>query len=305
MAKKPKKDKNPKGSGIDLSNPYSRYALFHADFQGGNPYSNQSQVRLPGDTLNVSGTVDFTPDGIDTSGQGYVTAAGAPCIPGIEAGLTGLTIEAVVMSKGNGSSTFDYGAIFSIYYTASLNSIEFIDQGGDADNTDLFFRIRSGGSNTYITTSGDFLLPYESFKHVVAVFDGSKAAANRYKIYVNGVDTGGTVTGTPPTSVPTDFSSADADIGFWDVSNKYWNGTIQQVTVYKKAFNNSAVRTMHNSLAYRPLARNTGVVSQEAAILNEAANGGWSAGDVAGVANANISTVDTVAKANISTINTV
>ncbi len=97
--------------------------------------------------------------------------------------------------------------------------------------------VNDTGSN-YFTTAGLGLVT-SAWQHIVMVYDGTQAAANRVKIYKNGKLSAGSVTGTiPATTVAnsaSNFKVGASDSGTYTALNTY----IDEVKVYTSALTQS------------------------------------------------------------------
>ncbi|MFZ1258322.1 MAG: LamG domain-containing protein [Candidatus Saccharimonas sp.] len=69
--------------------------------------------------------------------------------------------------------------------------------------------------------------------HVVVVYDGTLAAANRVKIYIDGVDATGATVGTIPATLQN--SAAWLGIGDFYGLNRIWNGKLDEVKLFNRS----------------------------------------------------------------------
>lgn len=82
--------------------------------------------------------------------------------------------------------------------------------------------------------------------HVVLVFDGTLAASDRVAIYVDGVKQATTVTGTLPTALLN--SSGNLYFGdFNGLSNRRWNGLLDQVKLFDRALTDEEVKAEYDA----------------------------------------------------------
>lgn len=132
---------------------------------------------------------------------------------------------------------------------------DFVDQNSfalrtqNAASDEIYFFIADGLSDTgsnYISTS-DLNLANDVWYHLVVVYDGSLTASNRLKVYKNGDSVSGSITGTIATSM-TSGSTSNLKIGKGDYSSyDSFNGYIDDVRIYKKAFTSDQILAVYNS----------------------------------------------------------
>ncbi|GAG53582.1 unnamed protein product, partial [marine sediment metagenome] len=84
-------------------------------------------------------------------------------------------------------------------------------------------------------------------QHVAFVYDGTLGASSsaRIKIYVNGILTASTLTGTPPTSIPD--SNSTIKIGRWGGSlERFYTGSIDEVTIWNRSLLATEIQSYYN-----------------------------------------------------------
>ena len=82
--------------------------------------------------------------------------------------------------------------------------------------------------------------------HLVFVYDGTLTAADRIKLYVDGVLEGVT-TGTPPSSVPVIGSSQTLRIGQDNGASRFAQGNLDEVTIWDVPLTSGEVDELYNS----------------------------------------------------------
>jgi len=161
--------------------------------------------------------------------SGYVDLVNMPTINNVSA----FTIAAWVRTSDT------QGSIFYANKTDALHEIT-LTIGGLAANS-LDFRVEDG-SNSYIYAP--YSAYYGYWTHVVGVYDGSAAPADRLKIYLNGVLQSVTAIGTAPTTSP-DLSGGNA----WIMHTSFYlQSSISDMQFYNRALNPSEIL----ALAFNP-----------------------------------------------------
>jgi len=281
--------------------------VLHCDFTSGQPWvitwtkdmNNSGTFRTQSiydrTSVNAGSGGAFIGNGFDTLGDGacIINSSNQFSYPLLNSPY--LTVEAVASVHDDTGD--QYGALFSIYNTLNVNSIELINKGADKD--DLMFRCRTGGSNAYCTTDQNFMQPYGEFRHILASYDGTIRSIDAYKIFIDGIDSAEIHSGVPSETLGSNWSSAPAGIGFWDPSNRYWNGVIKSVTLYKMAVSGPEMAAaMFRMYGTMPLVVQPGI--SDIIYYASSGGGGWSH-KVNTVTNP--AYVDTIARASINTIN--
>jgi hypothetical protein len=110
--------------------------------------------------------------------------------------------------------------------------------------------LNDNGANHGYTTDANLLAG--TWYHTVVVYDGSLAAANRLKIYLNAASKSLTLAGTIPTTIPD--NTADFKIGkFGGTLTRYFDGLIDEVGYWNRALSSAEITQLYNSgagLAY-------------------------------------------------------
>lgn len=109
----------------------------------------------------------------------------------------------------------------------------------------IYFAVRNGASNNAYTAPLTSLL--DQWVHVVGIYDGSQAAANRVKIYVNKVSQSLTISGTTPTSL-------NATVGAFAMGKRlrtpsptlYSDGCLDKVWVFNYDINEDQIEDLYN-----------------------------------------------------------
>lgn len=107
--------------------------------------------------------------------------------------------------------------------------------GGSADDTE----------SKYVDTPAD-AWPSGFWHHISVVYDGTKSTASeRVKIYVDGIVTEGTMTGTIPSSLQN--SSSYLDIGEFRGLNRKFNGIIDNVKIFNRALSSAEIKADYDA----------------------------------------------------------
>ena len=107
--------------------------------------------------------------------------------------------------------------------------------------------LADGGSNYTITT--DSSLVVDTWYLVSVVYDGSEAAADRIKIYVNGTLKSTSVSGTIATSLTS--ATSTFELGRLVGIGRYWDGNIANGQLYNKALTAAEVLQNYNATKER------------------------------------------------------
>ncbi len=232
-------------------------------------YQYGSQIS-PGYDRDVNTTHDFNFGGTCTS---YCTLYATSPVEGYDANFTNIyrgDVQDYTASNPptyfdtRGAQTWSYwlkpwtydldANIFALWGTSAFDlSLQHVWKFtyDRTTNTELRGYIASSLSDTennYITTTNANILT-GSWQFITHVFDGSQAAANRLKTYVNGNPVGYTVTGTIPTSMTTtqvgaavrplfgnpgrNFAGGDLNAAVDSVS--VWDNPLSKKTIRKQA----------------------------------------------------------------------
>lgn len=121
-----------------------------------------------------------------------------------------------------------------------------------ADEIDVIIAANSTDTGgTYYSTS-DADLQAGVWSHVVVVYDGTLAAANRVAVYVNGVLKSGSVTGTLPTSLQNSNKVVTLGRQFVvNVTQHFYNGKMDEVSFWKRAITATEVLNFYKRGAER------------------------------------------------------
>lgn len=102
------------------------------------------------------------------------------------------------------------------------------------------------GSNHYITSSPTDFFPVGKLLNITVVYNGNLAAADRIKIFCDGRELGGSVTGTIATSIKN--VSDNLYIGEFNGLGRNFGGKISKARIYKRALIPEEV----DKLSYNP-----------------------------------------------------
>lgn len=119
-------------------------------------------------------------------------------------------------------------------YSALQGSWAIQTDGTSANRLQIFIASSVGdvGNNYVNSATGSWIIG--AWNHVVIVYDGSLANTSRVKIYINGVSSTTTTTGTIATSLAN--PTAPLTISNFVGLNRYWNGGIDNLKIFNRSF---------------------------------------------------------------------
>ena len=130
-------------------------------------------------------------------------------------------------------------------YTATPTDGEWALQTGASSNQLRFYVGSTGDSgNNYVDTTNANLTT--AMTHIAVTYDGTAVNAQRVKIYVNGVQTTTTVTGTIPTSLNT-TPTAPITIGDFPGQNRYWRGSVDELKYFSATLSSQNVKSEYDA----------------------------------------------------------
>ncbi|MEQ9306420.1 MAG: LamG-like jellyroll fold domain-containing protein, partial [Marinoscillum sp.] len=142
--------------------------------------------------------------------------------------LNELTIEAWI----NVDNFTDYDGIVSSFSSISSTVDLLLGGAGDATSQGIYFRV-ANGSNAYAYTTSAPLIA-DTWHHIVGVFNGNGATnADRFKIYIDGVEQSLVFSGTAPATTPS--VAANMNVGYYTSGGHYLNGSIDEVRIWNVA----------------------------------------------------------------------
>lgn len=129
--------------------------------------------------------------------------------------------------------------------SATDNAFEIAEDSTSSQEIRVFIPTSVTNVNTYFKTT-NLNLANNKWDHLVVVYDGSQAAANRVKVYKNGNLVSGTVNGTIPSSLVA--SSVSSFLVGGDASAEVTNffGTLDEFKLYTIAFSPLQVAMEYN-----------------------------------------------------------
>ena len=198
--------------------------------------------RIQGLTQDTS--LDGTNDGCTTGVTGKLGNAWS---------FDGSNDKVTLTPTFSGKSAFTYSAW--INPSSSSNHWGFPFYEGSGENPKVGIGIDYYNSNGlayfYVSTASHSAIsisasniPKGSWTHVTGVYDGSASSSDRLKFYINGSLVSSTLSGTPPTTIPT--LGGDLYLG-WYQANYWFNGLMDQTLFYDKALSASEISTIYNS----------------------------------------------------------
>ena len=212
------------------------------DVVGGGPMYDESQNGNDGfyeaSSYSLPGKVGNAWSTFNTSQYGT-----APDSPSYPAGSV-MTVSAWIRA---GNYTSQQGIVSKWDYNLSgTNTGEWALQTTASNQIRMFLTSGSGddGSNYVDTTNAGLVA--NTWAHVTMVYDGSLAAANRIKIYINGAQASTTVNGTIPTSMYAAGANA-LYIGDFNGLTRRFSGTIDEVKIYGRALTSNDVKADYDA----------------------------------------------------------
>jgi hypothetical protein len=198
--------------------------------------------RIQGLTQDTS--LDGTNDGCTTGVTGKLGNAWS---------FDGSNDKVTLTPTFSGKSAFTYSAW--INPSSSSNHWAFPFYEGSGENPKVGIGLDYYNSNGlayfYVSTASHSAIsisvsniPKGSWTHVTGVYDGSASSSDRLKFYINGSLVSSTLSGTPPTTIPT--LGGDLYLG-WYQANYWFNGLMDQTLFYDKALSASEISTIYNS----------------------------------------------------------
>ncbi len=139
------------------------------------------------------------------------------------------------------SQTLDGSNFFYFYAHTSTDP-----DGGPVTNGISVYWWTSGGANKLGIHTTNNVLTAGVWSHVAVTYDASQAQANRFTIYVNGVDvTDRSDVGS--TGALTSINPANIRVGSNQPFGEYLNGSVDEVRYYKRLLSQAEVQTDMNS----------------------------------------------------------
>lgn len=132
------------------------------------------------------------------------------------------------------------------YNNVGTNYGEWALQTNGSNQIRMFLTSGAGddGVNYIDTTNAN--LTTNTWIHVAAVYDGTLAAADRIKIFVNGSQSSTTVTGTIPTTLYT-AGTNPVYVGDFNGLNRGFTGSIDEVKIFDRALTASQVKADYDA----------------------------------------------------------
>jgi hypothetical protein len=130
--------------------------------------------------------------------------------------------------------------------TAGQNTWYIQTANGGGDELE-FYVMSSLADNGNAVTTTNANLANAHWYHIAFVYDGTLAAANRAKIFVDGVQKTTAITGTIPTSMTS--GTAPVLIGREPSLGRAWNGKIDEVRIYDDALTLTEVQALYSCRA--------------------------------------------------------
>ncbi len=148
--------------------------------------------------------------------------------------LASLTAERTIISKWDYDVTYtsNEGA-WAFQTSPTFDELRFFVASGLGDD----------GSHYVDTTNAN--LAADTWTHVAMAYDGTLAAADRVKLFVNGTPQATSVTGTIPTSLHA--STDPISIGSFPGLGRNWNGGLDEMKLYDRAFSPGEVKAEYEA----------------------------------------------------------
>lgn len=130
-------------------------------------------------------------------------------------------------------------AFASHWLYSGTNGASWALQTGTNNNLRVFIAASPGDfGDNYVDTAAN-TWNAGAWRHVVMVYDGTQAQANKVKVYVNGVAQSATAFGTLPSTLQN--SSGELSIGDFPGLGRNFNGALDHVKIFNRALNASEV----------------------------------------------------------------
>jgi len=201
------------------------------DSHGSNTLTNTNTVTNAAGKINDGGSfASASSQKLDVADNAGLSPTAAFTVQAWVYQPTAVGAGRTLVSKGtySGSWTFQIGA----------------DATGTGDEIEVFISTGAGDvGNTFAVTT-DANMAADTWYHVLVVYDGSLSAANRLKVYVNGVSKTLSITGTIPAAAFD--SSGPFTIGAWNGLGRYMNGRIDEVGFWSDAKTSSDATALYN-----------------------------------------------------------
>lgn len=236
----------PPAAFLELSVQPANLAAYYAFDEGtGTVAADASRYANNGtnSAANAWGSGKINGGWADTSGSQSVTIADSTALP------TGahMTLEAWIYPRITAQM-----AIASQWNTTGPSNAWALQT--TPSGTDLRLYVASSTADSganYVETSGAGLT-LNTWQHITVVYDGTQAAANRVKLYKNGVPLIAAVTGT----IATGLANASSALTVADMPglNRYFQGGLDEVKLYNRSLSSAEVVAEYT-------AQNAGVAS--------------------------------------------
>jgi len=103
----------------------------------------------------------------------------------------------------------------------------------------------SDPGNNYVDTATNSWNTFNTWRHVVVTYDGNLSQANKVKVYIDGVQTGTTVTGTLPSTLYN--STGDLSIGSFPGRGWALRGSVDHVKLFNRTLSPAEVNAEHGA----------------------------------------------------------
>ena len=146
------------------------------------------------------------------------------------------------------SSQLSQNAIVSKWNFSGSNGSWALQLTPSGSNLRAFIRSGAGDSGDNYVDSTSGTMAASTWYHVAMVYDGAQSAADRVKLYINGVEQSTTVGGTIPTSMYA--STTPVVIGDFPGLSRYWSGALDEIKQYSRALTANEIKAEYDAGNY-------------------------------------------------------
>jgi len=213
------------------------------DASAGGPMVDESQNANNGfyeaSSVNVAGKVGRAWNDLNTNQYGQAPdsasfPAGSAMTVSAWVNSSDLSNQRTIMSKWDYSVGGGTVGEWAIQLAPTAGQLRVFISSGSGDP-----------GNNYVDTTNAGLTT-ATWYHVTMVYDGSQAAANRVKVYVNGTQTSTTVGGTIPTTLYA-AGTNPVVIGNFPGLSRWWAGAIDEAKIYDRALTQNEIKAEYNA----------------------------------------------------------
>jgi len=225
---------------------------------GTNTGSSTGQINLSASSI-AAHVVTYTVDGVSQNFNLSVTAAPYASTSSFSFDGVNDYFSAGIMPTLNNVTQFSISGWYKFNNTSRLEALcanggslggsnyNFLLQHYPSNNVSVFIAnaLNDNGSN-YVKTNNNFITSTSEWYHITIVYNGTLSSnVEKAKIYVNGNDV--TVNGAGAIAASTTNTSGSFNIGQWEGIGRYFDGNIDEVSIWDSALSSAAVTEIYNS----------------------------------------------------------